>query len=201
MPLCDTWKPLSMKLIWISPALMTASMAVARSSGFSVIRRRGCASASASPCPPCRAGMIDTSSMNCLMRKMPRPLDLSTFSGVNGSLRRRDRNPFPWSRTHTMKSAGSVSGLAREIDEDELGRVVVVAVVMALMTDSRTAIAVQCSDSSSRPELPRDVFGDRLNEVQRVYRAVDFEMHILETAGHRFGRSIVSRWLQSPLRR
>ena len=41
-------------------------------------------------------------------------------------------------------------------------------------------------------QSPRDVLGDRLNQVQRLDRAVDFEMHILETAGHRIERSIVS---------
>jgi hypothetical protein len=45
------------------------------------------------------------------------------------------------------------------------------------------------------------MLGDRLNQVQRFDGAVDLEVDVLETAGHRFEGSIVFRWLQSPLRR
>ena len=151
--------------------------------------------------PPWGARRIDTSSMNWRIRKTPRPLVLSMFSGVSGFLIVSGSKPGPWSRTVTMKSAGSGSGVDGVIDEDDLGRVAGVAVGDGV--DDRLA------HRHRRPvqrffveaQAARNVFRDRLDQVERFYRAVNLEMHILEAAGHRVRRSIVSRWLQSPLRR
>ena len=40
-----------------------------------------------------------TSSMKLRMKKMPRPLDLSRFSGASGSAISSGSKPSPWSRT------------------------------------------------------------------------------------------------------
>ncbi len=125
----------------------------------------------------------------------------STFSGVSGSLSERDRTRRPGRARARSSSVGSISGVAAKSMKTRFAGSLLLPCMMALITDSRTAMRRPVQRLFVQANPPRNVLGDRLNQVQRVYGAVDFEMHILETAGHRIGRSIVSRWLQSPRRR
>ena len=79
--------------------------------------------------PPSGARRSTISSMNVRMMKMPRPLDLRTFSGARGSGIVVGSNPGPSSRTRIAIPAGAGITEGCELDVDVLALVVAVPVL------------------------------------------------------------------------
>ena len=135
--------------------------------------------------PPSGARCSCTSSMKLRMRKMPRPLDLSRFSGSSGSATVSGSKPSPWSRTRIVSSGTSASGGGLELDEHVLGRVVAVAVLDGV--DHR--LADRDADPVQRvvveADVARHVVADHLDEIEHLERAGELEPDdVLAVSGH-----------------
>ena len=106
---------------------------------------------------------------------MPRPLDFSRFSGARGSATSSGSKPSPWSRTTMASSDGWSAGEAVNSTLTRLDSSPLLPCFMALATDSRTAMLIQCSVSSSKPDHARHVAADDLHEVEHVEGAADVQ--------------------------
>ncbi len=161
-----------------SPARTTASMAVVRKSGceHSGVGGRGWTRLTMRiSMPPSGARCSCTSSMKLRMRKMPRPLDLSRFSGRAGRRPSPGSKPSPWSRTRIISSGTSDLRRGLELDEHVLRRVVPVAVLDGV--DHR--LADRDADPVQRvvveADVARHVVADHLHEVEHLERAGELE--------------------------
>ena len=103
--------------------------------------------------PPPGARWIWTSSMKLRMKKIPRPLALSRFSGASGSGSSSGSKPSPWSRTRMSSSVGAADGVMVKSSSTSFAASNRLPCLIALITDSRTATPTQCWASSSRPSI------------------------------------------------
>ena len=88
---------------------------------------------------------------------MPRPLDFRRFSGASGSATSSGSKPSPSSRTRMTSSDGRSAGDAVNSTLTRLVSSLLLPCLIALATDSRTAMLIQCSASSSKPTM-RDMW-------------------------------------------
>ena len=122
--------------------------------GSAISHRSPASSPCGLPCRPRAPVRSCTSSMKLRMKKMPRPLDFSMFSGASGLATSLGIEPVPLVEDANDELARRVAGRERELDGDELGRDRSrLPCLMALMTDSRTATPIQWTASSSRPAI------------------------------------------------
>ena len=137
--------------------------------------------------PPSGARCSCTSSMKLRIRKMPRPLDLSRFSGSSGLATCSGSKPSPWSRTRIDELRHVGRGRRLELDEHVLGRVVAVAVLDRV--DDR--LADRDADPVQRvlveADAARQVIADHLHEVEHLEGAGELEP---DDAGGRWCRHV-----------
>ena len=135
--------------------------------------------------PPSGRRAIVTSSMKLRMKKMPRPLDLSMFSGVEriGDVD-RDRSPRPRRAPRRRTPSGVARGVSVNSTVTCLARSSRLPCLMALMTDSRTATLTQCMASSSSPARGGQPVAQELHEVQQLERTRQLEADDMTVDGH-----------------
>ena len=88
-----------------------------------------------------------------------------------------------------------------EIDEDQLGRIALVAMGDGVDDCLAHRHAGPVGRVFVESQLMAHVFGDVLHMVQYVDGALQFKMNAREATAHAYGRSIVSECLRSPLPR
>ena len=109
------------------------------------------------------------------MRKMPRPLDLSRFSGASGSGSVAGSKPA-LRRARASTDAGGVGRVERrELDVHALVLVVAVAVLDGVDDRLADGDADPVQRVVVEPDMPADVIADDLHEVEHLERAAEIE--------------------------
>ena len=91
--------------------------------------------------------------MKLRMKKMPRPLDCSRFSGASGSATSTGSKPSPSSVMRMTSAVGAAAGSSENSTVTSFEGSKRLPCLMALITDSRTDTPTQCVASSSRPPI------------------------------------------------
>ena len=103
------------------------------------------------PCPPAARRCRVTSSMKLRMKKMPRPLERSRFSGASGSATSTGSKPSPSSVMRITSAVGAAAGSSENSTVTRFEGSKRLPCLMALITDSRTETPTQWMASSSSP--------------------------------------------------
>ena len=114
--------------------------------------------------------------MKLRMRKMPRPLDLSRFSGASGLATVSGSKPSPWSRTRMVEfgTRVAVHGVSNSTNTC-LAASLRLPCLMALMTRFADRDADPVHRVLVEADVSADVVADHLDEIEHLERAGELE--------------------------
>ena len=125
--------------------------------------------------PPSGGRRSSTSSMKLRMRKMPRPLDFSMFSGRQRVGHFFRLEAFALVADADRQAAGVGIGRRRELDVDHLREVAAVAVLDGVDHRLANGDADPVHRVFVEPDAATQMVADQLDEIEHVERAAEFQ--------------------------